>query len=170
MPTPTYTLIDSVTLGSSASSVTFSSISATGKGDLVLVTNAKNTDPENSYLTLNFNGDTGSNYPLVNMIGNSSSAASRASSSGAYLYVNLDTKFSNSATRRGLSQISIFDYSATNKHKSILIRNDVAEVGTEAIAARWASTSAISTILISMWNAGSFAIGSTFHLYQLVSE
>ena len=39
MATPTYTLIDSTTLTSSASSVTFSSISATGKGDLVLVSN-----------------------------------------------------------------------------------------------------------------------------------
>ena len=171
MATPTYTLIDSVTLGSSASSVTFSGISATGKGDLVLVTNAKNTQAENSYIVLNFNGDTGeSNYPLVNMRGNGSSTNSRTTETGPYLYVNLDTRFSNSATRRGLSQISIFDFSATDKHKSILIRSDVAEIGTEAIAARWASTSAITTILISMWNAGSFAIGSTFHLYQIVSE
>ena len=169
MATPTYTLIDSVTLASSASSVTFSGISQTGKGDLVLVTNAKNTQAENSYLNLNFNGDTGSNYPVVNMRGLGSSTNSRTAT-GTYLNVNLDTKFSNSSTRRGLSQISIFDFSATDKHKSILIRSDVAEIGTEAIAARWASTSAITTILISMWNAGSFAIGSTFHLYQIVSE
>jgi hypothetical protein len=170
MPTPTYTLLDSVTLASSAASVTFSSISAAGKGDLVLVTNAKNTDPENSYLTLNFNGDAGTNYPLVNMIGYGSSTESRAPASGPFLYVNLDSRFTNSDTRRGLSQIAILDFSATDKHKSILIRNDVAETGTEAIAARWANTSAISTILISMSNAGSFAIGSTFNLFQIVSE
>ena len=36
MATPTYTLIDSVTLGSSASSVTFSSIPAGGDAVLVI--------------------------------------------------------------------------------------------------------------------------------------
>ena len=160
--TAKFTVLGNTTLTTASSTVTFASIPS-GYKDLVLVTNAKNTQAENSYLNLNFNGDTGSNYPLVNMIGNGSSATSRTGY-GPYLYVNLDTRFSNSATRPGLSQISIFDYSATNKHKSILIRNDVAEIGTETIAARWESTSAISTILISMFNAGSFAAGSTFRL------
>jgi len=40
MATPTYDLLDSTVLTSSASTVTFSGISATGKGDLVLVINA----------------------------------------------------------------------------------------------------------------------------------
>jgi hypothetical protein len=168
MATSTYIPLAEVTLAVAASEVSFGSISQ-DYSDLVLICEARNTQAENSYLTLNFNGDTGTNYPLVNMEGDGSSAQSRTGN-GPYLYVNLDTEFSSSATRPGLSQISIFDYSATNKHKSILIRNAVAEKGTEAIAARWASTSAITTILISMFNAGSFAAGSTFKLFGIHGE
>jgi hypothetical protein len=168
MATSTYIPLAEVTLAVAASTVSFGSISQ-DYSDLVLVCEARNTQAENSYLNLNFNGDTGTNYPLVNMEGDGSSAQSRTGN-GPYLYVNLDTEFSSSATRPGLSQISIFDYSATNKHKSILIRNAVAEKGTEAIAARWASTSAITTILISMFNAGSFAAGSTFKLFGIHGE
>ena len=169
MATPTYIPLAEVTLAVAASEVSFGSISQ-DYSDLVLICEARNTQAENSYLTLSFNGDTGTNYPLVNMEGDGGSSQSRAPSSGPYLYVNLDTEFSSSATRPGLSQISIFDYSATNKHKSILIRNAVAEKGTEAIAARWASTSAITSMLISMWNAGSFAAGSTFKLFGIHGE
>jgi hypothetical protein len=168
MATSTYIPLAEVTLAVAASTVSFGSISQ-DYSDLVLVCEARNTQAENSYLNLNFNGDTGTNYPLVNMEGDGSSAQSRTGN-GPYLYVNLDTEFSSSATRPGLSQISIFDYSATNKHKSILIRNAVAEKGTEAIAARWASTSAITSMLISMWNAGSFAAGSTFKLFGIHGE
>ena len=45
MATPTYTLIDSTTLGSSAASVTFSSIPA--GGDLVIVMSGQTTDGSN---------------------------------------------------------------------------------------------------------------------------
>jgi hypothetical protein len=76
MSTPTYTLIDSVTLGASAASVTFSSISATGKGDLVLVSNVI---VANGYEAgVRFNSDSGNNYTMVNMRGTGSSTSSSA--------------------------------------------------------------------------------------------
>ena len=153
MPTPTYTLIDSVTLGSSASSVTFSSISATGKGDLVLVVNVQNG------VTMQFNGDSGSNYSYVQMSGNGSETKSYTESSQSYLAGGW-------YTNAGLHRLEIFDYSNTTIHKSCLKRNDKAGAATLAMAGRWGSTAAITSVSTN----GSLLAGDTFHLYQLVSE
>ena len=158
----TYTLIDSVTLGSSASSVTFSGISATGKGDLVLVVEAVGSGGGIN-LNVNFNSDTGSNYPWVAMSGDAYGGA--YSSSGTNTWVSGD---STDSTNKILSTFQIMDHSATDKHKSVLVRSSKYDQ-TKAWAARWANTSAITSVAIST-NFNSFAAGGTFHLYQLVSE
>jgi hypothetical protein len=166
MPTPTYTLIDSVTLTSSASSVTFSSISATGKGDLVLVVDASVSD-SSSYSRLRFNSDSGSNYPMVNMSGNGSAAAS--SSNASNNNVNMNYQFGLSNSSAFFAKAEILDYSATNKHKSVLVRNGQSGTATEARAVRWANNAAITEMALTL-SPGTYAIGSTFHLYQIVSE
>jgi hypothetical protein len=151
MPTPTYTLIDSVTLTSTASSVTFSSISATGKGDLVLSINADQVQ------RIQFNGDTGTNYYFVTMYGDGTSAVSQ---SGSDTSVNAGKPF---------SYTQIMDYSSTNKHKSVLTKRSDSSSVVLARAVRWANTAAINSITI--FSGGtSYASGSTFFLYQLVSE
>ena len=64
MATPTYTLISSVTLTSSASSVTFSSIAA--GGDLAIHINANSTDNGGDAIKMQFNSDTAyQNYQNV---------------------------------------------------------------------------------------------------------
>jgi len=74
MPTPTYTPLATVTLGSTAASVTFSSIPATYR-DLILIITAQRTgSPVN--VGMRFNGDSGSNYSSVFMTGTGSSAIS----------------------------------------------------------------------------------------------
>ena len=165
MPTPTYTLIDSVTLAASAATVTFSSISAAGKGDLVLIVEASTSSA--SHIQFRLNGDSGSNYNLVNMYGNGSSAGSYASSNVSVGY------FTTSATpTTGVKTIvnaSFLDYSATDKHKSVISRAGKSASGVDALANRWASTAAVTSLQV-IASAGSFQVGSTFHLYQLVSE
>ena len=161
----TYTLIDSVTLGSSASSVTFSGISGTGKGDLVLVVNAKATAICGVYMFLN--NDTGNNYNFVFMSGDGSTASSTSSSSTSVLrgYEKAlpDTTFAYQMTSQFL------DFSATDKHKPVLTRTNNAARGTDAFAQRWANTAAITTLKVQTTN-DLFDVGSTFHLYQIVSE
>jgi hypothetical protein len=62
------------------------------------------------------------------------------------------------------------DYSATNKHKTVLVRADNANSITMAHAARWANTSAITSIVLTSFEgAGNFAIGSTFSLYGVIA-
>jgi hypothetical protein len=160
----TYTLIDSVTLTSSAANVSFTGISATGKGDLVISINAMTT-VNNQVQAVQFNGDSGSNYNQVDMGGTGSSTYS-------YSLTNYDKAYSQTsmgtATKASyLFQIS--DFSATDKHKSFLIRGDRADSATSATAGRWASTSAITSILLYP-GSGSYQAGGTFHLYQIVSE
>lgn len=162
MPTPTYDLLASNVLSSSASSVTFSSIPSTYR-DLVLVTSILGTS--DTYFRFQFNGDTGSNYETINMAGNGSTASSSTTSStGGYL----NFRNSSGTTERILSITSVMDYSATNKHKTSLIRANTSSLFTEAIANRWANTAAITSMLIYP-QAGNFASGSTFYLYGIVS-
>jgi hypothetical protein len=164
MATPTYTLIDSVTLGSSASSVTFSSISATGKGDLVIVLNTPSSSGNDAVL-VNFNSDSGNNYNFVSAIGNGSTATSLQSSGDAFIITGF------SFASGGVMQvISVADFSATNKHKSVLARSNEPGNNVRMVAGRWASTSAITSVTLGLNGGSTFAAGATFNLYQLVSE
>ena len=167
MPTPTYTLIDSTVLGSSASSVTFSGISATGKGDLVLIAEYYSTGTSTS-LRPRFNSDTGSNYSYVYAAGNGSSATSFAATLDYLRTTSFDVA---TASSPHFAIIQIMDYSATDKHKSVLVRGNQTQTypGAGAIAGRWANTNAITQIDCNT-NGTDFAAGSSFYLFQIVSE
>ena len=162
-----YIPIASQTLGSSASSVTFSSIPTTLNGktlrDLVLIATPIGT--VNQFEALTFNGDTGANYNLVWMSGNGSTAAS----SGGSGYNNIinDQGWDSVRTTYGTQFVyNIFDYSQTNKHKSVLLRTNRADFRTVATAARWANTAAITSITF-VQVSGNLAAGSTFSLYGI---
>jgi len=70
-----------------------------------------------------------------------------------------------------IAQGSIMDYSATDKHKSTLIRSrssrDNGDTDTTAGAGRWANTNAVNQIKFYL-TSGSFAAGSTFSLYGVL--
>lgn len=155
MPTPTYDLIASNVLGSSASSVTFSAIPATYR-DLIVVINA--IAPGGAILA-RYNSDTGSNYNFVRMFADGSSAYSNA-------YTNQNSNDIGIGGANGnVSILQIMDYSATDKHKSSLSRsNDPSYVW--AHAHRWANTSAITAVQI---YGSTFSTGSSFYLYGIVS-
>lgn len=156
----TYTALATITLSSSASSVTFSSIPSTYR-DLVLVANATGASVE-GYSTLRLNADSGSNYSYVRMIGQSSGASSQAYSS--------ETSFSRSfyvkTSLPAMTTIQINDASATDKHKSLLWRQDYSLDTAEATAGRWASTSAVTSIALTRVS-GTFNSGSTFSLFGI---
>jgi hypothetical protein len=168
MPTPTYIPLATATLASSASTITLSSIPGTYR-DLRVIVSALGTTNDAS-VEMRFNGDTGSNYTQVYMIGTPSGAQSGTYSTTLhYFYIG-----------RGLSTSSVYspaildlmDYSATDKHKTTLIRsngriND-GTMGTAALASRWANNAAITSIVFTP-TGGSFASGTTVNLYGIVS-
>ena len=157
----TYVALANITLGSSASSVTFSSIPATFR-DLVLVVNGKAT-AGGSACRFRVNGDTGTNYSYVRMYGFSGGTGSDTNTQPF-----IDIGAMN--TSDGLLNITnIMDYSATDKHKTVLVRAQESALGAVlATAGRWANTAAITSVTV---YAGSdqFAAGTTVALYGIRS-
>jgi hypothetical protein len=60
------------------------------------------------------------------------------------------------------------DYSATDKHKTVLIRQNSVADSAFAMGARWANTAAITSIQLSL-GAATFSTGTTFALYGIAS-
>jgi hypothetical protein len=171
MPTPTYTPLANITLGSAASSVTFSSIPATYR-DLILVVTARSTETTDNFdaLRARFNGDSGSNYVQVSL---SAGTTSPQSSTGTATQVALGRLATSQGgkTSPGVGLIHFIDYAQTDKHKTILARGNAANegIGVDAIANRWASTAAITTILLFPAVGANFASGATFNLYGVIA-
>ncbi len=161
MGTPTYTPLANITLGSSAASVTFSSISQAYR-DLVLVIDCS-TASVAATIVLRLNGDTGSNYNLVSALGDGSSATSSSSASVTGVTVG-----QGASGRRNL-QINFLDYSATDKHKSLVSRHSAAATAVDMRAGRWASTSTVTSVLIYPTASSTFDAGSTFCLYGIAA-
>jgi len=163
--TDTYRPLATFTLGSSANSVTFSSIPATYR-DLVLVFNGKSTvGAGNDVLGIQINGDTGSNYTVVRMNGNGSStdSATLSGATGGQALIG-----NNSSTLPNVIY-QFMDYSATDKHKTFLGRGNDSATNVSATASRWANTAALTSIRVFANSGSNYSVGSTFNLYGIAS-
>jgi len=162
MPTPTYTPLANITLSSTATSVTFSSISQAYR-DLVLVVAPKISVPGNSP-QVRFNSDTGANYNVV-------VARGTGSATNSYAYANLNNTWITfvAVDATGSNAIlNIMDYSATDKHKTMLSRSNASEYGTDMMASRWASTAAITSVSV-YCDGYTFTSGTTMALYGVAA-
>jgi hypothetical protein len=159
MPTPTYTPLATVTLGSTATSVTFSSIPATYR-DLIVVHSGLLTSGGQE-IRLRYNGDSGNNYIYVEMSGTGSSATS-STATLSYAYGGLVY------TTAANSIVQIMDYSATDKHKTGLTRSNNPANNVVAFAHRWANTAAITSLELSI-GGNLWAAGATFNLYGVIA-
>jgi hypothetical protein len=165
MPTPTYIPLSTITLGSAASSVTFGSIPQTYR-DLVLVSNV--IQVANTGHQMRVNGDTASNYSFVQMAGTGTGTFSNSGSSVNYFTPFYNSNPSTSTTDLG---ITVFmDYSATDKHKTMLLTNSSNATTASPMVARsfasWANTAAINSI-ICFPVSGNLAVGASFSLYGI---
>ena len=153
-----YIPLATVTLGSSASSITFSSIPATYR-DLVLV--GDYSASANGDIQISFNGSTADRSRVL-MYAVPVEAGSTTGSN-----INFAGYYTGNRSA-GIAQF--MDYSATDKHKTILLRTQTASGPTEVVAtaARWASTSAITSIGLN-FAAGTLSTGTTFLLYGIVA-
>ena len=158
MPTPTYTPLATVTLGSSATSVTFSNIPGTYR-DLILVFNGGVS--QNSYCGIQFNADSGSNYSFAD----ANFEGSITSNSGSNTWI--PQRFT--APSDSFATYQIFDYSTTNKHKSVLVRNSRASDFVSMAAGRWANNAAITSITADVEGSRTWNAGSTFSLYGVIA-
>jgi len=163
----TYESIATSTLGSAASSITFSSIPNTYT-DLRLVLVGKTSSAVNPYMR--FNLDSGANYSVTRIYGNGTSAASTRSSGDTSL--NLDNNSNFDTAQPALLEADIFSY-AGSTYKTCLVTISADKNGsgtTTNTVGLWLSTSAINSVRI-LHSAGSgqtFDAGTTATLYGIL--
>lgn len=162
----TYTPIATTTLGSAVSSYTFSSIPSTYT-DLIFIANFDGS--ASSYVTLTFNGVTGTSYSRTRLIGDGASGSSDRTANAAGI-INLT--YSTAGTpATGIYRI--FNYSNTTTYKSVLCRdnNSADNVAIDVGLFRGStgsSTEAITSITLTKVS-GNFTVGSTFTLYGIAA-
>jgi hypothetical protein len=160
----TYEPIATTTLGSSQSSVTFSSISGSYT-DLIAVFNGSHDGTTQYFMQVgNGSADTGSNYSTTVLDGTGSSAVS-----GRYSNDSSGIRPDYYATGGGNKKMSIFqlqNYSNTTTYKTVLVRSALPASEVVATVNLWRSTSAINVVKFTC-TAGYYESGSTFTLYGI---
>jgi hypothetical protein len=158
----TYSTIATQTLGSTASSVTFSSIPSTYT-DLVLITAAPSVGGGISIATLTFNGDTASNYSFTRLSGDGSSASTdRVSNTGG---LQSGLTYPGQYTQTWIIQ----SYANTSVNKTALNKSPVAQSLIRYGVGLWRSTAAITSVTIADGTGTGYATGATFTLYGITA-
>lgn len=158
-----YVALATITLTSTDSSIDFQNIPGTYR-DLVLVVDQKINTGETD---VRFNTDDGNNYSTVTMRG--------GADSGTYstTFTANGIKPQNSAGGTfSFFTLQIMDYSATDKHKTTLLRSGAgtsSATSVQAHAVRWANTAAINRVRCLSVDGGTYQIGATFSLYGIRS-
>ena len=170
MATTTYEPIETYTLGSAASSITFGTGGTIPQNytDLIIVVTAAQTGGGSGDLALQFNSDTGSNYSPTNLSGGFGSASSvRFASATSMRLTNL--AYLDSVI--GTYIIQIQNYSNSTTFKTALTRGSNASSGVNLNAGLWRNTNAITSIKVLQTgtNATSITAGSTFTLYGIAN-
>lgn len=162
MPNSTYRPLATVLLSGGESSITLSSIPSTYR-DLILVINGE-VNASDTSINISFNDDTNTNnYPAVYGYANGGNRSSgQLNSTGVQI-----SYMPNGG--KGFVKAEIMDYSATDKHKTVLNRQNDSSGWIAMWAARWANkTEAINKILISFAQTGrSWNSGTSISLYGI---
>jgi len=158
----TYTPIATQTLGSTATTITFSSIPSTYT-DLQIVTSVTSTSSTASAMYIRFNSDTASNYSYTYLYGTGSAAGSARSSNQSNIY------FGSASSQEVTTNIGFVNsYANSSVYKTCICRESASKTEALACVGLWRSTSAISTI--DLFTTGYvFSAGSTFSLYGIAS-
>ena len=156
----TYEKIATTTLGSAASTITFSSISGSYT-DLVLILAGINDIAGNRALRLQFNSDTGSNYSYTYMQSDGSTAISTRASSQTTM------QFGNFTGGQTVSILNIQNYSNTTTYKTAIARTNPTDTVVQAFVGLWRSTAAITRIDLTL-NADNFNTGCVATLYGIL--
>lgn len=161
-----YIQIASQTTSSSVSEINFNSIPSTLNNknlrDLVLVVQAVGTSGGND-LRFQINGSSSNIYNWVLAKGDGSTPQSSNQSNVTRGQVGESAKLDEQ--QYGIFIVQFLDFTATDKHKSILSRAGRSE--NEMMAQRWANTSAITSLRIFVGGGFTINANSTFTLYGI---
>lgn len=163
----TYEPIATTTLGSAASTITFSSIPATYTDLRVVFIGVRNATGSQN-LQMRLNGNTSTLYSYTFLDGNGSSASSAANSTQTEIDFTYLTNF-NSTTAPYFATADIFSYAgSTNKTALLTISNDKNGTGnaTRGVGL-FRSTSAITSVSL-FTTLNTMPIGTTATLYGIL--
>ncbi len=160
----TYEPIATTTLSTTATSITFSSISGTYT-DLLIVCNVLPSTNQSFNLRVgNGSIDTGTNYSYTRLFGNGSSASSDRGSNTANPWGSWGVNAQANTPLIFMTQIQNYSNTTTNKTYLTRIADDYTQyVG--AIVSLWRSTSAINTV--SLVSASNMNSGTNVTLYGI---
>jgi len=171
---PAYDLLETTTLSSSASSITFDSLTSTYGADYAhLQIRAVMRSAGSGYqtsLNMRANGDTGTNYYTHKLSGNGTNVVSQATSTSRFY---LDPGLLEGSTEAGNFSsmvIDILDFANTNKNTTI--KGLLGVYGSERTSDRsvalfsglWNNTAALTSFQLYI---SSFAAGSRFSIYGI---
>jgi hypothetical protein len=153
----TYEKIATTTLGSAATSTTFSSIPATYTDLVCVVTSTISSSGDAIYARVN--GDTGSNYSSTRLYGDGSTPSTDRITSATSSALGL----------MGASQstliINVMNYVNATTYKTFLARS-AANNFVEAAVGLWRNTAAITSLTV-LTGGQTFQTGATFTLYGI---
>ena len=164
----TYEPISSTTLSSAANSITFSSIPSTYT-DLRLVLTVKAESGSSTYVRLQFNSDTGSNYSDTFLDGYGTGIEAGRNTTATSSLVNANNG-GLSSTNPSLIELNVFSYTgSTNKTTLVAASNDFNGSGTVfRSVSLWRNTSAINAVKVFASGTYNFATGTTATLYGIL--
>lgn len=154
----TYIALNTITLGSATSSVTFSSIPSSYR-DLVCVVEGETASSTRPVMRLN--GDSSSSYTAV-MLGSDAGVGYSTTSSGTYI----DPIPGYSVTGRFSAIWEVLESGASDKHKKVLIRlNQHAGNHLHMSLGRYASNTIVSSLTITTSTGVNYSAGTVISLY-----
>jgi len=164
-----YVLLEKITVGAEASSVTFSSIPQTGYTDLVIKASCRSTwNGSTTALALQFNSDGGSNYSYRRFYATGASVGMDSTATTKLLlgYVNGSNQAANTFSN---TEIYIPNYTSSSV-KSVSTDSVNEDNATTALSSLsgglWSGTAAITSITLVPWDTpANFIGGTSFYLY-----
>lgn len=165
--TATEDLIASTTLGSAATTITFSSVPSTYTNLRIVLRGACASQ---AFPVIRLNGDTGTNYIYLSLEAVGTSQYSYAGNSNDYAYLTGGTCEWNNSKISTL-KIDVLGYKNTNTRTNILTQNSAdqnqAGGGVSLTTNTWANTATVTTIELGARGVN-FLTGTTASLYGLL--
>lgn len=156
-----YVALATITLTGTDTEIVFGSIPSSYRDLIVVVEGVPSARTDE--IRLRFNADTGNNYAWVEAGGNGSVTYSGGTSGTSGIIAGYLT-----TAARIAMVLQIMDYSATDKHKTALVRQSAASEAVVMRAGRWSNTAAVTSVSLTC-QSSNFATGSTFSLYGIRS-
>jgi len=161
----TYEKIQTTTLGSATSSISFTSISS-AYTDIVLAWAYKSNSSNQPTLKLTFNGST-TGYSGRQLYGNAAAPGSNNNTNAAFISIARAAGGPIPSGETALLLLHIMDYTNTNKYKTVFAQYNSNSTGGELDVGLWQNTSAINRIDIDTPTSNDYAVGSVITLYGI---